>query len=184
MPDRRSKRAGFLTVPLCFSLLLVASSTFAQSPHGELQYYISPYRYAFQIDPLGALLGRISGRFEFRVDPLISRYVEFAYQRNLNTKVGNDIRTPSSSLAFGERIYLRDNAAMVGLFAGVNLGFALIDSRSFSARLSLEIGYKLPLGSGSHFFLEPEMIIDAYFLKRPNMRQIFPYVALPFGYMW
>jgi hypothetical protein len=181
MPDRHSKRIGLLAGAF---LLLFAANVCSAQEHEEIQYYISPYWHAVQIDPIGTLLDRISARYEFRVDPLLSRYFEFAYQRNLNTKVTNDVRTPSASAAFGERIFLRDNAAMIGLFAGVNVGIALLDHRTVSARITLEIGYKLPLGKNSHFFIEPEGLIDSYIIKRPNMRQIFPYLAIPFGYIW
>ncbi len=182
MPDRRS--VGFVTLFASVVLVLFVSLTGCAPDREEVQYYISPYAHAAQVDPLGAILGREGARYEYRIDPLISRYFEFAYQRNLNTKVGNDVKTSSASLAFGERIYLRDNAAMTGLFAGVNLGPALLDQKYFSARITIEIGYKLPLGTNSHFFIEPEGLIDSYIFKRQNMRQIFPYLALPLGYTW
>jgi len=167
---------------LVLSFVCAASRSNAQERYEDVQYYVYPYGHAVQIDPLGILLGRIGARMEFRFDPLISRYIEVAYQPNLNTEGQNDIRTPSISAGVGERIYLRDNCAIVGLFAGANLALALIDNVNPNVRLTIEIGAKLPIGN--RFFLEPELLIDSYLFVRQNMRQIFPYVALPMGVMF
>ena len=172
---------SWLLAVVVFSV--AAAPAKAQPRLEPVDYYVSPFPHAVELDPIGYLLGRVGGRFEYRVDPLISRYFEVAYQKNLD-RTANGIVMPSASLGFGERIYLRDNAAMVGLYAGVNLGVALINATILDARLSMEIGYKLPLGSKSHFFIEPELLIDAYLFHHQNVSEIFPYITIPFGYLW
>jgi hypothetical protein len=172
------------TIFIPLFLLVLISPEVSQAQHREpVNYYRSPYWYGVQIDPIGQILGRASARFEWRVDPLLSRYFEFAYQKNVSS-LSVTAKEQSMSLGIGERIYLRDNAAIVGFFAGANLGFALINSKSFGARISLEIGCKIPFTAKSHFFVEPELMIDAYFIHPIFTRQIFPYFSLPFGYLF
>jgi hypothetical protein len=155
----------------------------AQPKLEPVDYYVSPYPHAVEIDPLGDLLGRVGARYEYRVDPLLSRYFDFSFQKNLNHD-RNGIITPAISAGYGTRIYLRDNAAMVGLFVGVNLGVALVNHNSINALLSMEIGYKLTFGSKSPFFIEPELLTDAYLFHHNNASKVFPYVAVPVGFLW
>ena len=73
---------------------------------------------------------------------------------------------------------------MVGLFVGVNLGLALVNHNSINALLAMEIGYKLTFGPNSPFFIEPELLTDAYLFHHNNASKIFPYVAVPLGFLF
>jgi hypothetical protein len=165
------------------SLTLSAGAARAQPKLEPVDYYVSPYPHAAEIDPLGDILGRVGARYEYRVDPSLSRYFDVSFQRNLN-HAANGIITPAISVGYGTRIYLRDNAAMVGLFVGVNLGLALVNHNSINALLAMEIGYKLTFGPNSPFFIEPELLTDAYLFHHNNASKIFPYVAVPLGFLF
>jgi hypothetical protein len=174
----RKPWAVLICSAICF---FISNSAIAQrSRHERVDYYRSPFQYAAQGDPLGAILKRLAARFEYRSDPLYSRYFEVEYHLDLRGfgKSGDPMR--AGSIAYGTRIYLRDNAAMEGLFAGANLGVSLISGITFGARIGMEVGYKIRLGK-SQFFMEPEVLIEAYVLKRPTGKIVLPYVAVPFG---
>src|SRR6266540_3962694 len=98
---------------LCiFFFAALAPSVLLAQKNQRVDYYRSPYPYAVEIDPLGAILKRVAIRFEYRIDPLMSRYGELEYHLDLRG-VGN-AGPPMKSItaAYGTRIYLRDNAAM------------------------------------------------------------------------
>jgi hypothetical protein len=150
-----------------------------------VEYYRSPYGWGLQADPLGYLLGRYGGRIERRLDPTYSVYVDYAFDRDidtLKTTITND-RIPMHSAGLGGRIYLRDNAALAGLFAGAAVAGIVQNGSRLGMRLSTEIGYKWILGDGP-FFIEPQLLIDAYPFRDPGAKAMFTYVAIPLGFAW
>src|SRR5687768_13793088 len=75
----------------------------AQRSREPVEYYRSPYVRAAQIsilslDPRAEFLGRLTARFELRSDPLTSRYVEIAYQKNV---AGKNVSPEQTSLTIG-----------------------------------------------------------------------------------
>lgn len=150
-----------------------------------MELYRSEYAYALTVDPIGLVLGRTAARFEWRYEPNFSHIIELAFDRDidsLKTSITSDA-IPTYSSAFGMRLYLRDNDAIEGLFAGIGAGGTLMNERKLGLRVTAEIGYKWVLG-GSGFFLEPQLIIDAYVLRVAAAKPFFSYVALPFGIAW
>src|ERR1017187_9352447 len=82
---------------------------------GKYEFFRYDQRYAVEIDPLGQILGRVSAQFEARLDPNFTRVYEFVYQKNLGDKQVTGWYPESGlSAAAIERIYLVDNAAMLG----------------------------------------------------------------------
>jgi len=152
---------------------------------GKYEFYRYKQRYAIEIDPLGQILGRISAQFEQRLDPNFSRVYEFVYQKNVADKNATGSYPESGvSLAAIERIFLVDNAAMLGQYVGVGAGFGLIN-QTISFRLTAEIGYKIVFGGGKgNYFIEPRAIMDAYLVTNHVGKRVLPYISLPFGYAW
>jgi hypothetical protein len=173
---------------LVFFLVLHASFflfTCEAQTAGKYEFYRYKQHYAISIDPLGQILGRVSVQYEERLDPNFTRAYEFVYQRNLEDKRVAGAY-PESGISAGaiERIYLTDNAAMLGQYVGVGAGVGLID-KTISFRLTAEIGYKFAFGGGiGHYFVEPRLIMDAYLVTNHAGQRILPYLSLPFGYAW
>jgi len=155
---------------------------FSQQRYPKVDFYRSPFGHAIHLDPIGYALGRIGVKYEFRTDPLLSNSLEFVYQLDIKKKNWK-FEIPSYSLGYGQRIYLRDNAAMEGIYFGVN-GALAYASASIHLRVTPEIGYKIILGHTSHFFIEPTLLYDVYVIRPAGARPVLPYVALPFGYLW
>ncbi len=164
---------------------LLASFGFAQEKRKPVDYYRSPYGWAVQIDPLGYVLGRYGGRLEMRTEPNYSLYVDFAHDRDIDTNKSSitDDAIPMNSLGLGGRIYLRDNAALEGLFAGGSLAGTIQAGSRLGLRLSVEIGYKLVFGDGP-FFIEPQLLIDSYPFRHPGAKAMFSYISVPLGFAW
>jgi hypothetical protein len=163
------------------SVLLVSSSLPAQRK--KVDYYRSPYPFAASLDPLGLILDRLGGKFEFRDDPFYSYYVDFTYQRDASLR-GSSFSVNVKTIGFGTRVYFRDNAAIEGLYAGIGLGSGTVNSsRDWCVRLTSEIGYKWKLGA-TQWFLEPNIVIDAFLVGVKEQRRVFPYLAIPVGYLW
>ena len=186
-----SLRSLIVFAPLRMTLLLVTvglvfcfNNASAQR-RPPVEYYRSPFGWAVQADPLGYLLGRYGGRVERRLDPTYSVYLDYAFDRDLDTlktTITND-RIPAHSAGVGGRIYLRDNAALEGLFAGASVAGTIQNGSRLGLRLSTEIGYKWMLGDGP-FFIEPQLLIDAYPFRDPAARAMFTYIAIPVGFAW
>jgi hypothetical protein len=172
------------------SLYLILNSSFlilnceAQTA-GKYEFYRYDQRYAIEIDPLGQILGRVSAQFEQRLDPNFSRVYEFVYQKALGDKSVTGWYPESGvSIAAIERIFLVDNAAMLGQYVGVGAGFGLINE-TISFRMTAEIGYKIAFGGGKgNYFIEPRAIMDAYLVTNHVGKRVLPYISLPFGYAW
>lgn len=174
--------AGLLiALPFLFIATGYAQEGQPRTSYPRVDYYRSPFPNALSIDPLGELLGRIGMKYERRTDPLFSSFFEFSYQRDVKKK-DFDTTLPAYSIGVGERIYLRDNAAMEGVYVGVQGAVSFISS-SLTLRLTPEIGYKVRLGN-SHFFIEPLILYDAFLFHIHGAKSVLPYVALPIGYMW
>ena len=150
---------------------------------GKYEFYRYPQHYAIQIDPLGQILGRLSGQFEQRLDPNFTRAYEIVYQKKLeDEKITGWFPMSGITLGVFERIYLIDNAAMLGQYAGVGGGVGMV-SKTISLRLSAEMGYKYAFGFwGGHYFIEPRIVLDAYLFTNPHAKHIVPVIAIPFGY--
>jgi hypothetical protein len=169
---------------LLLFILLLPATLHAQTA-GKYDFYRYLQHDAVEVDPLGFLLGRMSVHLEQRLDPNFTRTYEFVYQRELADK-NLDGWYHESGVSIGaiERIYLIDNAAMLGQYAGAGIGVGLVD-QTISVRLTAEIGYKYVFGGGTgHFFIEPKFLMDAYLVTNHNGKRILPIVALPFGYSW
>ncbi len=152
---------------------------------GKYEFYRYLQRYAVEVDPLGQILGRVSAQFEQRLDPNFTRVYEIVYQRKLEDKSVYGWY-PESGVSVGalERIYLIDNAALVGQYAGVGAGIGLVN-QTISFRLTAEMGYKFVFGGGKgNYFIEPRLIMDAYLITNHVGKRVLPYIALPFGYTW
>jgi len=152
---------------------------------GKYEFYRYLQNKAIQIDPLGQILGRLSAQYEERLDPNFTRAYEFVYQRKLENKNVTGAY-PESGISIGaiERIYLVDNAAMLGQYVGVGAGVGLIN-QTISFRMTAEIGYKFIFGGGKgNYFIEPRLLMDAYLVTNHIGQRILPYIALPFGYCW
>ncbi|MDP4198770.1 MAG: hypothetical protein Q8922_02250 [Bacteroidota bacterium] len=164
--------------------MLSSISVHAQTA-GKYDFYRYLQRSAIEIDPLGVILGRLGAHYEQRLDPNFTRTYEFVYQTKLEDKKVEGWY-PESGVSIGavERIYLIDNAAMLGQYAGVGAGLGLIN-KTISVRLTAEIGYKYIFGGGKgHYFIEPKFLMDAYLITNRVGKRIMPIVALPFGYSW
>jgi hypothetical protein len=170
------------------TLLLIESTGHAQvitDRSGKVDYYRSPFGWGLQVDPLGYVLGRIGGRLEMRSDPNFSYYLDYAFDRDtdsLKTTITSNA-IPTHSAGVGVRIYLRDNQAIEGLFGGVAIAGTIQSGSKLGARLSAEIGYKWML-SEYGFFIEPQLIIDAYPFRLSHGKPFFTYIALPIGFAW
>lgn len=152
---------------------------------GKYEFYRYLQNRAVEVDPLGFILGRVSAHYEQRLDPNFTRTYEFVWQRELGDKaVANWHHQSGVSIGAMERIYLVDNAAMLGNYASVGAGLGLID-KTISVRLTAEIGYKYCFGGGKgHYFVEPKFIMDAYLITNHVGKRILPLIALPVGYAW
>ncbi|HET6402200.1 MAG TPA: hypothetical protein VFH95_12495 [Candidatus Kapabacteria bacterium] len=175
---------------IAVAVLLTLNSSFfilhceAQTA-GKYEFYRYKQQYAVEIDPLGQILGRVSAQFEERLDPNFSRAYEFVYQKDLEDKHATG-SYPESGISIGviERIFLVDNAAMLGQYVGVGAGLGLVN-KTVSARMTAELGYKFAFGGGiGHYFIEPRLIMDAYLVTNHDGLRILPYISLPFGYAW
>ncbi len=181
---RREYTPGATRYVLFLALLCLPLIARAQTA-GKYEFYRYKQTQAIQIDPLGQFLGRVSAEYEVRLDPNYTRAYEFVYQKNLEDKQITGAY-PESGISIGaiERIYLVDNAAMLGQYVGIGAGVGLID-KTISARLTAEIGYKYAFGGGiGHFFIEPRIIMDAYLITNHAGKRVLPYISLPFGYAW
>jgi hypothetical protein len=170
-----------------FFILLIFSITTncnAQTS-GKYDFYRYLQRYAIEIDPLGAILGRISAQFEERLDPNFSRVYEIVYQSKLGDKtVTGWYQESGESIGVIERIYFTDNSAMLGQYVGLGLGMGLVN-KTIALRATAEIGYKIAFGGGSgHFIFEPRILMDSYLITNRDGKRILPYISLPFGYSW
>ena len=93
---------------------------------------------------------------------------------------------PESAVSLGaiERIFLVDNAAMLGLYVGIGGGIGMTHLTG-TLRMTAEIGYKYSFGGGvGHFFIEPRLIMDSYLITNHVSQRVLPYISLPFGYAW
>jgi hypothetical protein len=185
--DRNNNSVLVLSLGLFFFIL--HSSFFilncSAQTAGKYEFYRYLQRYAAQIDPIGQILGRVSGHLEMRLDPNFSRTYEIVYQRDVGDKsVTGWYHERAITIGAVERIYLVDNAAMLGLFAGVGGGFGLVN-KNFAFRMTAEMGYKFCFGGGKgNYFIEPSLIMDAYLITNRVGKRVLPYIALPFGYSW
>jgi hypothetical protein len=179
-------RTWLICLLLLFTLnsSLLTQNSIAQHA-GKYDYYRYLQTQAVEADPLGFILGRVSAQYEQRLDPNFTRTYEFAWQRELGDKnVKGYYHESGVSIGAMERIYLVDNAAMLGNYAGVGAGLGLID-KTISFRLTAEVGYKYCFGGGKgHYFVEPKFIMDAYLFTNRIGKRILPLVALPVGYAW
>ncbi|SRR5581483_5028075 len=184
------KTVTFLGSPIrSFLVLILLSSCFiancAAQTAGKYEFYRYLQHYAITIDPLGQILGRVSVYYEERLDPNFSRIYEFVYQRKLEDR-GLHSWYPESGITLGaiERIYLIDNAAMLGQYVGVGGGLGMVN-KTIAFRMTAEIGYKIAFGGGAgHYFIEPRVLMDAYIITNHDGQRILPYISLPFGYAW
>jgi hypothetical protein len=172
-------------VILNFSFLILNCQNCQAQTAGKYEFYRYLQSNAVQIDPLGQLLGRISGHFEMRLDPNYSRTYEIVYQRDVADKsITGWYHESAITIGAVERIYLVDNAAMLGQFAGVGAGVGFVD-KNLAFRLTAEMGYKFAFGGGKgHYFIEPSLIMDAYLVTNRVGKRVLPYIAIPFGYSW
>lgn len=172
-------RAFFIVALLTLFPLCTSAQT-----AGKYEFYRHPESQAVTIDPLGFLLGRINGHFEQRLDPNFTRTYELVYQRDIRRNKDSGSAQTAYTVGAIERIYLIDNAAMLGQYVGLGVGVGFVGP-SFGFRLTAELGYKLLLGSGpGEFFLEPNLTLDSYLIGNGSIRRVLPYIALPFGYCW
>jgi hypothetical protein len=178
------KKAVALSLLFILNSSLLTHNCEAQTA-GKYDFYRYLQQYAVEIDPLGEILGRVSAQFEERLDPNFSRVYEMVYQRDLEDKNVTGWY-PESAVSIGaiERIYLTDNAALLGQYFGLGAGVGLI-SKTISVRATAEIGDKIAFGGGTgHFFIEPRLLLDSYLITNGISKRILPYIALPFGYSW
>jgi len=173
-----------MTVWAALFILAFTSDCIAQKKE-PINYFRSPYKWAVQVDPLGYLLGRYGARLEMRSDPNFSYYIDAYHDRDIDTFKTSitDDRIPVNSLGVGWRIYLKDNNAPEGLFGGLAVGPTIQSGSRLGLRLSAEIGYKWVLGDGP-FFIEPQLLIDAYPFRDRLAKAAFTYVAVPIGIAW
>ncbi len=172
------------------SLFFILNSSFLTNKceaqtGGKYDFYRYLQQYAVEIDPIGDILGRVSGQFEERLDPNFSRVYDIVYQRAVEDKHTTGWY-PESAITVGamERIFLTDNAAILGQYIGIGVGAGVIH-KSIAVRVTAEIGYKIAFGGGTgHFFIEPKILMDSYIITNAVGQRILPYVALPFGYSW
>ena len=148
-----------------FVLFFILNSSFltynckAQTA-GKYDFYRYLQQYAVEIDPLGEILGRVSGQFEQRLDPNFSRVYEVVYQKNVADKNATGWY-PESAFTVGalERIFLTDNAALLGQYVGIGAGAGIV-GKNIGVRITAEIGYKIAFGGGAgHFFIEPKAFV-------------------------
>ncbi|HET6512441.1 MAG TPA: hypothetical protein VFH43_09640, partial [Candidatus Kapabacteria bacterium] len=176
-----------LGMTCCIIVLLLGISineSFAQR-RDPVEYYRSKYGWALQADPLGYVLGRYGGRLEKRTDPNFSFLLDYSFDRDIDSLKSSitDDKIPTHSAGVGARIYLKDNNAVEGLFAGLTLAGTIQSGTRLGLRLSAEIGYKWMLGDGP-FFIEPQFIVDSYVFRDPAAKPMFAYVSLPLGFAW
>lgn len=180
-------RSASLRMTLMVMLFAIAgaSSVQAQEKRKPVDYYRSQYAWALQVDPLGYVLGRYGARLEMRTEPNYSLYLDYAHDRDIDTNKSSitDDALPMNSIGLGARIYLRDNSAVEGLFAGASLAGTIQSGSRLGLRLSVEIGYKLRFGDGP-FFIEPQLLIDSYPLRDPAAKPMFSYISIPLGFAW
>jgi hypothetical protein len=182
------KGISYRTITL--SLFFIFNSSFLiPNCHAQTgsryDFYRYLERYAVEIDPLGQILGRISAQYEERLDPNFARSYEIVYQRNVEDKNVTGAY-PESAFTIGaiERIYLTDNAALIGDYLGVGIGLGVVN-KTIAVRTTAEIGYKIVFGGGTgHFFIEPRLMMDAFLITNHDSQRILPYISLPFGYAW
>lgn len=188
--NRCSAQDDILRISLfCISFLILYSSFLiincnAQTA-GKYEFYRYLQQYAIEIDPLGDILGRMSAQYEQRLDPNFSRAYEVVYQRSLEDKHISGWY-PESGVTIGaiERIFLVDNAALLGQYVGLGAGVGLVN-KTISVRATAELGYKIAFGGGTgHYFIEPRVILDSYLITNRVGQRILPYISLPFGYSW
>jgi hypothetical protein len=184
LKKRKYSRLSLIAAAAFWLLLFFFADAKAQDKE-PVNYYRSPFKWAAQIDPLGFFLGRYGARLEKRLAPDYSLYLDFAHDRDIDTNKTSitDDNIPMNSLGLGGRIYLRDNAALEGLFAGTSLAGTIQSGSRLGLRLSVEIGYKWMLGEGP-FFIEPQLLIDAYPFRHPGAKAMFTYVSIPLGFAW
>ncbi len=177
-PPGTTRRVLFL-IFLCLPVGALAQSA------GKYEFYRYKQAYAIQVDPLGQILGRLSGQFEDRLDPNFTRTYEFVYHKDVGDKhLGGWYPESAASIGAIERIYLVDNAAMLGLYVGVGGGVGMTHLTG-TLRLTAEIGYKFCFGGGAaHYFIEPRVIMDSYLITNHDSQRVLPYISLPFGYAW
>src|SRR5438067_868025 len=126
-------------------LVLCATTAFAQTA-GKYEFYRYLQRYAVTVDPLGQIFGRASLHFEDRLDPNFTRLYEVSYQKEVaNMHTPGWYHESSYTIGAIERIYLVDNAAMIGQYVGVGTGVGMVNV-TIAWRLTAEIGYKLMFG--------------------------------------
>jgi hypothetical protein len=182
--------SGNLKKAVTLFLFLILNSSFfiinckAQTA-GKYDFYRYLQQHAIEIDPLGYILGRVSAQYEERLDPNFSRTYEIVYQRKLEDR-GVTGWYPESGESIGaiERIYLTDNAALLGQYVGVGLGVGLVN-KTIALRATAELGYKIAFGGGTgHYIIEPRILMDSYLITNHDCKRILPYFSLPFGYSW
>jgi putative endonuclease len=170
-------------------LFILNSSLFVSNVQAQTASRYDFYRYlqqyAVEIDPLGDILGRMSAQIEERLDPNFSRVYEIVYQRDLADQHNTGWYPESGvTIAAIERIFLTDNAALLGQYVGVGVGAGIVNE-TIAVRITAEIGYKIAFGGGTgHFFIEPRVLMDSYIVTNRDGQRILPYIALPFGYSW
>lgn len=162
---------------------LLATAAHCQTA-GKYEFYRHPQSQAIRVNPLGYILGRIDAQFEQRLDPNFTRTYEFAYQPDIRKNRDSGSVQTAYTIGAVERIYLIDNAAMLGQFVGLGGGIGSA-GKSFGLRLTAELGYKLVFGEGpGKIFVEPVLTLDSYLIGNSSIRRVLPYIALPFGYCW
>ena len=165
------------------ALLILPVCCLAQTA-GKYEFYRHPESQAVTANPLGFLLGRLDAHYEQRLDPNFTRTYEVAYQRDIRRNKDSGSRQTAYTVGAIERIYLIDNAAMLGQYVGLGAGVGSVGP-SFGLRLTAELGYKLVFGDGpGKFFIEPNLTLDSYLIGNGSIRRVLPYIALPFGYCW
>jgi hypothetical protein len=179
---------SFRTMTLSFIFILNASffiTNCKAQTAGKYDFYRYLQQYAVEIDPIGEILGRVSAQFETRLDPNFSRVYEIVYQRKLEDQHNTGWYPESGvSIAAIERIFLTDNAALLGQYVGIGAGVGLVHE-TIAIRATAEIGYKIVFGGGTgHYFIEPRILMDSYLITNRDGQRILPYISLPFGYAW
>lgn len=163
-------------------LLLIAQTASAQSA-GKYSFYRHPEAEAVAINPLGWFVGRLDAHWEVRLDPNFSRSYEIVYQHDIRKDKSVGDRQTALTVGAIERIYLIDNAAILGQYVALGGGLGMVN-QTFVVRLTAEIGYKFVFATGKGFYVEPALTLDSYIVGNSHIRRVIPYFALPFGYCW
>jgi hypothetical protein len=163
-------------------LLVCVGSVMAQTS-GKYDFYRHPEVNAIGIDPIGWFLGRVDAYWEDRLDPNYSRSYELVYQHDIRKDKGQGVQQTAYTVGAIERIYLIDNAAILGQYVGLGIGLGM-SNQTFVVRATAEIGYKYVFETGRGFFIEPKLTLDSYIVGNSHIRRVIPYFALPFGYCW